>query len=265
MQQVPPQARTTLPLTIDFVPSAGDRFRGAIAESIDPPGSAVDTVPVMVPYVMGGKDEWGDYTGDLCVSLSYTDLPPVPVVQCAPIATMLDADGRLKPISFPEFDPDGLSTGRYEVSAWIPGAERADDTPITVGFRLQSGPPTIGGFTWDRNATAVRFSVTPFSAAAPITGYACRVDGSPVDCPDAASGSWSGALAAGAHTFELAVTQRRRQLREGVVRLQREPGADQPRRSGDLGYRDRRPYAHGDDRPVGCRRTRIHVPVATGR
>ena len=97
------------------------------------------------------------------------------------------------------------ATGR--AFSWIPAGERSDGTPFTVSFLLLSGPPTISEFTWDKKTSAVRFAVTPFSAAAPITGYTCRVDGSPVACPDAASGVWSGiSLLAGAHTFGLSVT-----------------------------------------------------------
>jgi hypothetical protein len=156
---------------------------------------------------MGGREEWGDYTGDLCVSLLYTDMPSSPVERCGTVASLLDADGRLSAISFPEFDPDGLETGRYEVTARIPGDEHSDDTPFTVAFRLLSGPPTIDSFSWDKAKNAVRFSTTPFGPDAPITGYACRLDGEPVDCADAASGSWTAPpLVQGTHTFDLMVT-----------------------------------------------------------
>lgn len=200
-------ARTTMPLTIDLVPASGDRFRAAVANEIDPLAVSVDTVPQLVPYVMGGRDEWGDYAGDVCVSLLYTEFPSSPVEHCGPVASMLDADGHLKAISFPEFDPDGLETGRYEVTARIPGDEHADATPFTVSFRLLSGPPAIGSFTWDKGKNAVRFTTTPFGPDAPITGYTCKLDGAPVDCAGAASGSWTApALTKGTHRFELMVT-----------------------------------------------------------
>ena len=207
VQQVPGPTRTTLPLSVDLVPSSGERYRGAVANEIDPLNIAVDTLPELVPYVMGGRDEWGDYAGDLCVSVEFTEFPTPPVERCGPVADLLDENGRLEPLTFPEFDPDGLDTGRYEVTAWIPTGERSDETPFTVSFRLLSGPPVVDGFTWDRKNLVVRFTATPFSEAAAITGYSCRLDGSPVACPDATSGTWSGAmLAAGAHTFELSVT-----------------------------------------------------------
>lgn len=200
-------ARTMMPLTIDLVPASGDRFRAAVANEIDPLAMSVDTVPELVPYVMGGREEWGDYTGDLCVSLLYTEIPASPVERCGTVASLLDADGRLSAISFPEFDPDGLESGRYEVTARIPGDEHSDDTPFTVSFRLLSGPPTIDSFAWDKAKNAVRFSTTPFGPDAPITGYACRLDGEPVDCADAASGSWTAPpLVQGTHTFDLMVT-----------------------------------------------------------
>lgn len=200
-------ARTMMPLTIDLVPASGDRFRAAVANEIDPLALAVDEVPQLVPYVMGGRDEWGDYTGDLCVSVEYTDIPTTPVERCGPIDDHLDEAGRLSAISFPEFDADGLETGGYEVTARIPGDEHSDETPFAVTFQLTSGPPTIGAFSWDKGKNAVRFAATPFRADAPITGYICHVDAEPVSCPDAASGSWSAPpLSQGTHRFELTVT-----------------------------------------------------------
>lgn len=200
-------ARTMVPLTVDLVPASGDRFRAAIANEIDVTDIVVDTVPQLVPYVMGGRDEWGDYAGEFCISVEYTDLPTNPVERCGPVADLLDEDGRLSVISFPEFDPDGLDTGRYEVTARISDDEHSDATPFAVSFRLMTGPPTIGPFSWDKGKNAVRFEVTPFSAGAPITGYACGLDGQPVSCPDAATGSWMAPpLPAGSHRFDLTVT-----------------------------------------------------------
>lgn len=200
-------ARTMMPLTIDLVPASGDRFRAAVANEIDPLAIAVDSVPQLVPYVMGGRDEWGDYSGELCVSLEYTDVPTAPVERCGPVADLLDETGRLSAISFPEFDADGLETGRYEVTARIPGDEHSDDTPFTVSFRLTSGPPTIGDFGWDKGKNTVRFSASPFGPDAPITGYACSLDGQTVACPDAAAGSWTApALTQGTHRFDVTVT-----------------------------------------------------------
>lgn len=198
--------RVTLPLTVDLVPSAGDRFRAAVANEIDPLDLGVDSVPVLVPYIMGGQDEWGDYEGDLCVRVREVAFPES-IERCAPVEEYLDADGRLAPIAFRDFDPDGLDTGGYEVTARIPDAERSDATPFRVGFFLESGPPTVDSIAWDRKAAAVRFAVTPYDADAPIAAYECRLDGEVVACPDAASGTWSGAnLTAGSYTFELSVT-----------------------------------------------------------
>ncbi|MGW9632238.1 hypothetical protein ACWGST_16195 [Agromyces sp. NPDC055520] len=200
-------ARTMMPLTVDLVPASGDRFRAAVANEIDVNDIAVDSVPQLVPYVMGGRDEWGDYAGDLCVSLTYTEFPTAPVEHCGPVSDLLDANGKLTAISYPSFDADGLDTGRYEVTAHIPDAEHADATPFTVSFRLMSGPPTIGAFTWDKGKNAVRFTTTPFSAAAPITGYECRLDGQSVACPDATAGIWvAPALTQGTHRFDVSVT-----------------------------------------------------------
>ena len=200
-------ARTMLPLTIDLVPASGDRFRAAVANEIDVSDFAVDTVPQLVPYVMGGRDEWGDYAGDLCVSVEYAQFPTPPVERCGPVSDLLDENGQLTAISFPEFDADGLDTGRYEVTARIPDAEHSDATPFTVAFLLMSGPPTIGAFSWEKAKNTVRFTTTPFSAAAPITGYECRLDGQLVSCPDAASGAWvAPALTQGTHRFDVSVT-----------------------------------------------------------
>lgn len=207
VQQVPGPTRTTLPLSVDLVPSSGERFRGAVANDIDPLAIAVDHVPDLVPYVMGGRDEWGDYTGDLCVRVEFIEFPTPPAERCGPVADLLDDQGKLKPLDFPEFDPDGLVTGGYEVTSWVPATEQSDETPFTVSFRLLSGPPAVDEFAWDKKNRVVHFTTTPFSTAAAITGFTCRIDGSQVACPDAATGTWSGAaLTAGAHTFGLSVT-----------------------------------------------------------
>lgn len=200
-------ARTTLPLSLNLVPSQGDRFRAAVADEIDPLSFGTDTVPVMVPYVMGGRDEWGDYTGDLCVRVRDVAFPDPGPEQCATVADLLDDQGEFSPLDFSEYYPDGLrDNGGYEVTARIPGTERADATPFRTTFFMDGGPPTIDTIAWDRKSASVRFAVTPFDAETAIASYACRLNGEEVACPDAASGFWSGAtLTAGSYAFELDV------------------------------------------------------------
>ena len=209
-------ARATLPLTIDFVAASGDRFRGAIAHDIDPLDFAVDPVPELIPYVIGGQDAWGEYDGDLCVTVQYRQFPSPPVERCAPVSSMLDAEGKLQPISFRDFVPDGLSTGTYSVTASIPEGEQTDSTPLGVSFLLRGGPPSID-LAWDETERAVLFDVTPFAnpdvtppvPPAAITGYECRLDGEPVECAGA-TGSWADpSLSDGVHIFELFVADER--------------------------------------------------------
>jgi hypothetical protein len=200
-------ARTVLPLTLDLVPASGDRFRGAVASSVDPANFAVEALPTLVPYVMGGKAEWGEYTSDVCVSLEYTEFPSTPIESCGPVADLLDADGAFEPIAFRDFAPNGLRAGRYEVAVSVPGTERADATPIVSSFRLLVGPPTVGAITWNATTGAVAFTIDPANPETPIETVECRLDDVIVDCGDATRGVWpGGSLALGERTFTVDVT-----------------------------------------------------------
>lgn len=200
-------ARTVLPLTLDLVPASGDRFRGAIASSVDPASIAVAALPTLVPYVMGGKAEWGEYASDVCVSLEFTDFPSAPVEACGPVSELLGADGAFEPIVFRDLLPAGVRAGRYEVAVSVPGGDRADATPIVSSFRLLVGPPSVGEITWDPTTEAIAFTTDAADSETPIESVECRLDDAVVDCGDATRGVWpDGGLVPGERTFTVDVT-----------------------------------------------------------
>lgn len=199
-------ARTVVPLTLDLVPASGDRFRGAVASSVDPNNFSIKALPTVIPYVMGGKAEWGEYDSEVCVSIEFTDFPTDPVVSCGPVEDLLDADGTFAPIAFRDFLPDGMRAGRYEVAVSVPGSERADATPIVSSFRLLFGPPAIGDITWDPSSSSVTFTVEPADAEVPIDTVVCRLDDVVVDCGDASRGIWPNGLSVGERNFTVDVT-----------------------------------------------------------
>lgn len=199
-------ARNTIPLSLDLVPALGDQYRGAVGSDIDPTDFTLEAVPTLVPYVMGGRAEWGSYNGELCVRFVATLFGAPPIDRCGPVDSFAGEDGSFTPVDFADFDADGLAAGGYEVSAWIPAGERADAAPIAVSFYLVHGPPTISDLAWDATTRTVTFDVDPADDAVPIETYACTIDGAPVDCTDADEGLWSASgLAGGVHTFALSV------------------------------------------------------------
>lgn len=197
-------ARTVVPLTLDLVPASGDRFRGAIASNANE--FAVEALPILIPYVMGGKAEWGEYDSEVCVSLEFTNFPTDPIERCGPVADLLDTDGTFAPIDFRHFLPEGLRAGRYEVAVSVPGSDRADSTPIVSTFLLSVGPPTLSEIVWNPVTGTVSFTAEPVSSEFPIESVECRLDDVVVDCGDAARGTWPGGLPVGQKTFSVEVS-----------------------------------------------------------
>jgi len=203
----------TIPLTIQIVPSSGDRFRAALATDAEPLAT-YDASPKLIPYVMGGQTDWGPYAGDVCVKLEYRTFPleDPPAERCGPIDSFRDADGHLAPLPFADEFGGDLLDGLYQATVRLVSTDaHVDTTPTSISFYLdlpeEPEPPAISDFAWTQSTRTLTFTATPGEPDVPITTYACTIDGASVACPDAAQGSWSGAsLARGSHTFGLTVT-----------------------------------------------------------
>ncbi|MWB99139.1 hypothetical protein [Agromyces seonyuensis] len=204
--------QATIPLTVQIVPSSHDRYRAALATAHEPL-AVLDAVPDLVPYVMGGRSEWGDYAGDLCVKVEFVSFPAEPGEQCGPIADFLDDAGKLEAVPFAELSAVGVRNGLFRVSTWLATeGDRTDTTPTEFSFYLEGFEdpeptgPTITDFAWDDTARLLTFTLTPSSPDVPLTGSECSIDGSETSCPEWADGRWSGAdLEPGPHTFALIV------------------------------------------------------------
>ncbi|QAY72520.1 hypothetical protein ET445_03350 [Agromyces protaetiae] len=222
VQQAAGGTRASSTLTVEFLPSAGNRFRAALARDIEPL-STVEAMPQLVPYLIGGQTDWGEYAGDLCVKIEFVTFPQPPGERCGALATFLDADERFAALPLAELYPGDEIDGLYRVSTWLatPG-EHVDETATSLSFYLDVAepeepepeepepdptPPTISGFAWSQSTRTLSFTAAPGPDGSPIATYACTIDRRSTPCPDASSGKWSGAsLARGSHVFGLTVT-----------------------------------------------------------
>lgn len=198
-------ARSTLPITLDLLPATDGRYRGAVVSTVAPESMTVEAVPDVVPFVMGGKAEWGEYGSTLCVRVQYTEFPSAPVQHCAPVTEFLDGEGAFAAIDFREFLPEGLQAGRYEVAASVPEGDRSDGTELITSFRMAYGPPIIENLQWTASERSVTFEAVPADPAVPIVTRSCFLDGAAIACTAAAAGTWPAGLTAGLHTFAVDV------------------------------------------------------------
>ncbi len=139
-------SQTLIRLRVGVVPATQDRYRGVILSDVDPLDFAVDQVPELEPTVLGGRSEWGSWTGDICVDLEFTGGGPPPdyPAYCAPASSFHNADGTPKDFPWQRFKPDGLGTGTYRVMSWLPDDPRTDGEPIGTSFLLTKGAVVAG-------------------------------------------------------------------------------------------------------------------------
>lgn len=130
--------RNLFVVTVHVVPATGDRYRGGLQSELDPHTlPALDAPPEVYPAVYGGLSDWGGYDGRLCVSGTFILGPPETHTMCGPLSFFYGTDGKVKPFPYSSLFPDGLPSGTYHLSAWLPDAgDRVDTTPLTVPFIL---------------------------------------------------------------------------------------------------------------------------------
>lgn len=200
--------RATLFLIINPVVAPNQLFRGAVVSDIDPDDIGVTKVPVLSSVVTGGEAAWGDYTGQLCVSLTgENDATPR---KCGPVADMVGSEDDPVPFPYEQLFPHGISGGRHVASAWLPASSRTWDVPISQTFIMASDPPDVEGLGWDGHK--LRATITPgttrsSSQPVPITTVSCTLDGAVLaPCFDEAGGELTpGTLAPGPHQLSVKV------------------------------------------------------------
>ena len=130
--------RNLFVVTVHVVPATRDRYRGGLQSEIDPHTlPALAAPPEVYPAVYGGLSDWGPYDGNLCVSGTFILGPPDTHTMCGPRSFFYGADGKVKPFPYASLFPEGLHSGTYRLTAWIPDVgDRVDSTPLTIPFIL---------------------------------------------------------------------------------------------------------------------------------
>lgn len=196
-------ADATLLLRIDIVPAPGDKFRVGVTRGSD---FVVEGPPQIDYLIVGGRTDWGDYDGQMCVSLHSSDGANQ---LCDHVSAFIDEDGTSKPFPFHQLSPTGLtsSAGSYTVRAWLPDSDRAWGAPTAVTFMMLAGtrPPSIDDLRWEEGHAVLEVSPQP---STPIASVSCRVDGGALQpCFGTSGGTWSPpGLSSGAHELWVLVT-----------------------------------------------------------
>ncbi len=206
----------TVVLRFDVVAAPDDMFRaGVFSDDVTPLDFGVDDVPDLVPGVVGGREEWGPYDGELCLNIStggtYREL-------CDHIDAFFDDEGDPLPFPYRRLVPHGLDAGRFEVGATLPDGERTFAEPIQLVFMMDTGPPVIQELSWDEDEGVASIEVLsgwpPGVAGPDLDEITCRLDGVELDScfePVTGTGTWTpdpatAPMTPGSHVLEVLVT-----------------------------------------------------------
>jgi hypothetical protein len=198
--------RATMLLHVDVAPAPDDKYRVFLDSDVDPDDIVTDHLPVMVPVVVNGREDWDAYADELCLSLLNLNFPGDPIEKCAPIEEFRGADGEL---TFPwaELYPDGVEAGSHRARARLADTDRSWPVPHQVRFIMTSGAPIITDLAWDDSADQLTLGIQPFSTQAPVEVVTCTLDGMATPCFEPAGGVWAPpGLADGTHTLGVVVT-----------------------------------------------------------
>jgi hypothetical protein len=158
VSEAPSTNRALAVVVVNVTPSAEDRFRGGIEHTVDPNDLTVAEPPDLYPTVFGGRTEWPRYAGGMCVKMVHTDNSgPTTSQRCGPVADFVGTSEPTAKLRFPEYFPDGLLAGSYQVSAWLTTPDDTVDVlPLQMSFlladdvsylppRIELERPAIGG------------------------------------------------------------------------------------------------------------------------
>lgn len=195
-------------LQLDVVAAPDDRFRGLVEHDLPATGGETESVPPLTPFLIGGTTD-ASFTGDVCVNLYRTALPPGPE-RCGPSTDFFTADG--DGLVFPAWElvPGGVPAGsnhRAEIRLIDDGSGVASELSYDVLFRVPNDPPTVDVLAWNDAASTLTYAATSSDAGIALTNVVCELDGAPYPACVTPGGDVFdlSALDDGTHSFEIRV------------------------------------------------------------
>ncbi|TDT15983.1 hypothetical protein BDK89_1565 [Ilumatobacter fluminis] len=200
--------RTVRLLQLDVVAAPDDQFRGLVEHDLPATGGETESVPPLTPFLIGGA-AGATFTGDVCVNLYRTALPPGPE-RCGPSTDFFTADG--DGLVFPAWElvPGGVRAGsnhRAEIRLIDDGSRVASGLSYDVLFRVPNEPPTVDVLAWNDAASELTYAASPSDAGIALTDVVCELDGAPyAECATPGGDVFDlSSLDNGSHSFEIRV------------------------------------------------------------